>query len=60
MKATKEHFEYLDDLRESSATNMFGAPRYLVEDFGLSKKDANAIFWEWANQFGKDKNATAT
>lgn len=30
-----EYFEYLDELRESGVTNMFGAAPYLVSEFGI-------------------------
>lgn len=30
---TDDHLEYLDGLRESGATNMFGARPYLMEEF---------------------------
>lgn len=48
---TKEHKEFLDDLRESGATNMFGAGRYLEEEFGLSQKEARVILMEWMNSY---------
>ena len=31
-------FKYLDNLRESGVTNMFGAGIYLQEEFGLGKE----------------------
>ena len=39
--------KYLDDLRDSGATNMFGASAFLEEDFGMPKAEAHAclIFW---------------
>ncbi len=53
MEMRKEDlFIVLDDLRESGAINMFGAPRYLMDSFGLTKDEANAIFVEWSEQFG--------
>ena len=38
-----EYFEYLDDLRESGETNMFGAGNYLREDHGLDRREAGAV-----------------
>ena len=33
-------FEYLDDLRESGVTNMFGAGPYVQDEFGLGRREA--------------------
>lgn len=41
------YFEYLDDLRESAMTNMFGAGPYLQSAFGLSKSEAQDILFQW-------------
>lgn len=39
-----EHLTYLDDLRESGTTNMFGARPFLMEVFpDLSDKEAAAV-----------------
>lgn len=46
-----EYFEYLDDLRESGATNMFGAGAYLQDAFDLSRRDASAVLSEWMRTF---------
>jgi len=35
-------FTYLDNLRESGVTNMFGAAPYIVQAFGFGKDDARA------------------
>lgn len=45
------YFEYLDSLRESGVTNMFGAPRYLQEVFGLTKQDSFNVFQRWMETF---------
>ena len=39
---------YLDMLRESGEINMFEAPRYLRDEFNLSKSDAISVFLEWS------------
>jgi hypothetical protein len=45
---TQEHKEFLNDLRDSGKTNMFGATPYLMEEFPeLSKENARAILSEW-------------
>lgn len=46
-----EYFEYLDELRESGATNMFGARPYLQEDHGLDRGEASAILTAWMETF---------
>lgn len=48
-----QYFEFLDSLRESGATNMFGAAPYLQEAFGLSRQEARNIFLEWIDTFDK-------
>lgn len=47
----QELFDYLNELRDSGKTNMFGAPRYLQTEFGLCKKDSQDVFWAWTEQF---------
>lgn len=46
-----EHLEYLDDLRESGVTNMFGASSYLVEEFNLNTSEAKAVLTYWMTTF---------
>ena len=48
-----EHLEYLDDLRESGATNMFGARPYLIEEFDLDEDDAKTILLYWMHSFSE-------
>ena len=42
-----EYFEYLEELRKSGETNMFGASAYLQQEFGLGRYEARAILMEW-------------
>ena len=51
------HFRYLDALRESGATNMFGAGRYLAQAFGLSKQEAGDVLVAWMKTFSRSKTA---
>lgn len=45
---TDEHLEYLDELRESGVTNMFGARPYLCRQFPtLTLDDATEILSFW-------------
>tara|TARA_Y100000361_G_C10925054_1_gene220936 strand:- start:75 stop:281 length:207 start_codon:yes stop_codon:yes gene_type:complete len=39
----EEYFSFLDELRESGRTNMFGASCYLEDNYGLHKKTASDI-----------------
>jgi hypothetical protein len=48
---TEEHSEFLADLRNSGAVNMFGATPYLMEAFGLSNKEARTILVQWMESF---------
>jgi hypothetical protein len=47
MEDYNEEFEYLDDLRESGATNMFGAGPYLESLFGYDRRKAKDILLLW-------------
>jgi hypothetical protein len=49
--ANPEHFQYLDKLRESGATNMYGAAPYLQQVFGMSKNDARDVLLDWMKNF---------
>lgn len=49
----EEYFEYLDWLRDSGQTNMFGATPYLSEEFKINKTRANEILNLWMNSFGR-------
>lgn len=49
--ATQEQLGYLDDLRESGETNMYGAGSYLMAAFGIEKKEANAILGNWMDTY---------
>ncbi len=46
-----EVFDYLDDLRESGVTNMFGAAPYLRQAFGMTRKESRDYLLEWMNTF---------
>jgi hypothetical protein len=47
-----EHLRYLDVLRESGATNMYGARPYLMRTFSeLTKADASAVLSYWMQTF---------
>lgn len=46
-------FCFLDDLRESGITNMFGAASYVEDEFGLDKRGAKALLVEWMQTFSE-------
>lgn len=43
----QKYFDFLEDLRQSGDTNMFGASSYLSVAFGLSCEDARKILTAW-------------
>jgi len=51
--ATWEELEYLDDLRESGVTNMYGAAPYLQSAFALDKYEARAVLKDWMATFSE-------
>jgi hypothetical protein len=56
---TDEHLLYLDGLRESGATNMFGARPYILEEFeDLDEDQASELLSYWMKTFS-ERHATA-
>lgn len=57
-KLIEDHLYFLDDLRESGVTNMFGASPYLKNGFPeLTKKECSKILTYWMKTFPrKDGN----
>lgn len=45
------YFEYLDDLRDSGAINMYAAVPYIVEKFGLSMSEATDVLVRWMESY---------
>jgi hypothetical protein len=52
-KCKTVHLEFLDELRESGITNMFGAVPYLIEAFDLTRDEASKILSYWMKTFGQ-------
>lgn len=48
-------FLFLDDLRESGITNMWGAGVYLQEVFEVTKIEARDVLLEWMKTFRERK-----
>lgn len=49
----EEVFLYLDELRESGVTNMFGAGPYVEDEFDLDRRTARSLVMEWMKTFGE-------
>ena len=49
----EEAFIFLDILRESGVTNMYGAGRDLREEYSCSKQESHKILAAWMQDFGK-------
>ena len=47
----KEVFEFLEDLRESGTTNMFGAGPYVQKKFRMNKHEAKDWVLKWMNSY---------
>jgi hypothetical protein len=52
---TQEHADYLEELRQSGVTNMWGATPYIQMRFDVDEKTADKILFEWI----KSKRAQA-
>lgn len=48
---TEEHLSFLDDLRSSGETNMFGARPFVQKEFGIGKDEAQTILKYWMESF---------
>jgi len=48
------YFDYLDGLRESGVTNMFGAATFLEGTFNLTRKEAREVLTGWTGTFSKE------
>ena len=56
-RKNKKYFEYLDDLRDSGVTNMYGASPFLVQDFNeLDEEQAEQILVRWMRSKGQTED----
>jgi len=46
-----DYYVYLERLRQSGATNMFGAGSYLSATFGLGRREASDILDSWMKNY---------
>jgi len=53
-KYTPEVADYLVALRDSGATNMWGAEAYLQHDFDMDKREASACLCHWIASFKEE------
>ena len=51
MKTENEYWIYLENLRRSGETNMYGATPYLQKAFGLTKSEARRILADWMSNY---------
>jgi hypothetical protein len=48
----EEYFQFLNELRETGITNMFGAGPYLEDAYPeLNRQEAKAVVVEWMQSF---------
>ena len=52
-KADYDDYDYLEELRRSGRTNMFGAVPYLMKDRGLSKAKAAEVLHDWMKRYSE-------
>lgn len=46
-----QYWIYLEKLRRSGITNMYGAAPYLMREFGLNQKEAIEILVDWMKNY---------
>lgn len=49
-----KYWIFLENLRRSGITNMYGAGPYLQEVFGMSKNDARSVLADWMRNYNPD------
>ena len=49
-----KYWIFLERLRRSGVTNMYGAAPYLQEAFGMSSRDARIVLAEWMRNYNRD------
>ena len=48
-----KYFDFLEELRESGITNMFGAVPFIKEEFGISEEEGKEILEKWFKSFNE-------
>lgn len=49
-----KYWLFLEELRKSGVTNMFGAVPFLQMEFGMSRNDARAILRDWMMEYNPE------
>lgn len=57
MKNIPKEWIYLEKLRRSGITNMFGATPYLENEFRISEAKARKILLDWMKNYNSDDYA---
>ena len=52
----QEAMEFLNSLRESGITNMFGAAPFVEDEFSIDKGEARRILQLWMRNFNEEGN----
>lgn len=52
----QEVFNFLNELRESGSTNMFGARADIIAEFEIESDEAKRILLLWMKNFNKEGN----
>lgn len=50
-------FEFLDELRMSGVTNMYGAGPYLQKEFPVDRQESSAVVQAWMKTFDGETSA---
>ncbi len=50
----KEVMEFLNLLRNTGATNMFGATPYIMQEFDIPKQEASQLLVLWMDNFNEE------
>lgn len=50
----KEVMEFLNLLRNTGKTNMFGATPYIMQEFDIPKQEANKLLVLWMDNFNEE------
>lgn len=53
-----KYWEFLERLRRSGVTNMYGAAPYIEAEFGVSHGEATAILADWMRNYNRDDYAS--
>ena len=48
-----EYYVYLEKLRQSGVTNMFGAAPYLQKQYGLNPREARKVLGSWMDNYSE-------